>query len=173
MPVSVDVLRTHLDYSAWASGLLMDAARRLSPEELTRDFKTSDKSVLRTLLHVFAADRIWLRRMRGESPRIFLHPGEDNLEALSQAWPSILQGWKDWANGLTDVQADEPLDYRDMAGNPHQQPPWQIVLHLVNHGTHHRGAVSGFLRAMGHTPPKLDMVYYYRMLATAARTAAS
>ena len=40
-------------------------------------------------------------------------------------------------------------------------PAWQIVMHVVNHGTHHRGAVSGFLRAMGKTPPKLDLIAYY------------
>ena len=172
MAVSVDVLRIHLDYNAWASELLVDAARRLSPDELTRDFKTSDKSVLGTLLHVFGADRVWLRRMHGHSPTVFLHPGEDNLEALSGAWPSVLQEWKDWAGELTEAQAEEPIAYRDMAGNPHVQPPWQIVLHLVNHGTHHRGAVSGVLRAMGHTPPKLDLVHYYRTVES-SRGAAS
>jgi uncharacterized damage-inducible protein DinB len=37
-------------------------------------------------------------------------------------------------------------------------------LHLVNHGTHHRGQISGFLRAMDHTPPPLDLIAYYRSL---------
>jgi uncharacterized damage-inducible protein DinB len=39
---------------------------------------------------------------------------------------------------------------------------------VVNHGTHHRGQVSGFLRVMGHTPPPLDLVFYYREQAAAA-----
>ena len=42
---------------------MLDAARQLSPEELNRDFQTADKSVLGTLVHVFAADRVWLRRL--------------------------------------------------------------------------------------------------------------
>ena len=53
-----------------------------------------------------------------------------------------------------------------MSGNRFNQPVWQLVLHVVNHGTHHRGQVSGFLRAMGHKPPKLDLVSYYRMIET-------
>jgi uncharacterized damage-inducible protein DinB len=36
------------------------------------------------------------------------------------------------------------------------------VLHVVNHGTHHRGQVAGFLRTMGHAPPALDLIAYYR-----------
>jgi len=43
-------------------------------------------------------------------------------------------------------------------------PLWQILLHVVNHATHHRGQVSGFLRAMGHTPPPLDLIAFYRTL---------
>jgi uncharacterized damage-inducible protein DinB len=54
-----------------------------------------------------------------------------------------------------------------MRGNPWRQPLGQLVLHVVNHGTHHRGQVSGFLRAMGHVPPKLDLVSYYRNMDVA------
>jgi len=42
-----------------------------------------------------------------------------------------------------------------MNGDPHMNPVWEIVLHVVNHGSHHRGQVSGFLRALGHAPPQL------------------
>jgi uncharacterized damage-inducible protein DinB len=58
--------------------------------------------------------------------------------------------------------------YRDLKGRTWKQPVWQLVLHLVNHGTHHRGQVSGFIRAMGATPPPLDLVFYYRELIGAA-----
>jgi uncharacterized damage-inducible protein DinB len=49
-----------------------------------------------------------------------------------------------------------------MKGTPWKQPLWKLVLHVVNHGTHHRSQVSGFLRTLGHAPPPLDLVYFYR-----------
>jgi len=150
----------------------MDAAHHLSDEELNRDFGTADKSVLGTLVHVFAADRVWLRRIHGQAPTSFIEPEDRDLARLQQAWPVVHRGWKEWAAALTDAQAMETVPYRDMAGNAYQQPVWQIILHLVNHGTHHRGAAAGFLRAMGRTPPKLDLIFYYRSLA-ASGTAAS
>jgi uncharacterized damage-inducible protein DinB len=58
------------------------------------------------------------------------------------------------------------VDYKDSKGNPYRQPLWQLILHVVNHGTHHRGQASGFLRALGHTPPVLDLVAYYRTMAS-------
>jgi uncharacterized damage-inducible protein DinB len=66
------------------------------------------------------------------------------------------------------MKARAIVAYKDMKGNPYSQPLWQLVLHVVNHGTHHRGQVSGFLRVMGHTPPPLDLVFYYREQAAAA-----
>lgn len=162
MSVSADVLRLHLDYTSWASRALMEAAGRLASDELTRDFATADKSVLGTLVHVYAADRIWLARLERRPQLPFVTPADYQLSVLEADWPALGERWRQWAAGLTDEAAAAALSYTDMRGNPWQQPIWQIVLHVVNHGTHHRGQVSGFLRAMGHQPPKLDLVLYYR-----------
>src|SRR5579863_7082472 len=61
MTIGADVLRTQLDYSHWANRRLIDIARQLTAEELTRDFGTADKSVLGTLVHIYASERTWLR----------------------------------------------------------------------------------------------------------------
>jgi uncharacterized damage-inducible protein DinB len=164
MPVSVDTLRLQLDYSAWASQRLLDAAAQLSPEELTRDFKTADKTVLDTLVHIYAADRIWLARVLPEPRATFVDPEDRDLTLLQTEWPALQQRWKLWLRDLSDAEVLRVISYQDIKGRPYSQAAWQILLHLVNHGTHHRGQVSGFLRAMGHTPPALDMIAYYRTL---------
>jgi len=169
MPVSADTLRLHLEYSKWASQRLLDAAAKLSPEELARDFQTSDKTLAGTLAHIFAADRIWLSRVNGISPTgaqagAFLSDEDRDFGRLQTAWPDVLDRWRAWAEPLTDEQALQRISYRDMKGTPYETPLWQIVLHVVNHATHHRGTVSGFLRSMGHTPPALDLIAFYRSL---------
>jgi uncharacterized damage-inducible protein DinB len=165
MELNADALRTHLDYTAWASTRLVAAASGLTPEELTRDFGTADHSVLGTLVHVYAADRIWLSRIRGNPPARFIDPEKDmRLDVLQNDWPKLLDEWGSWAAGLTGESAATRLSYKDMKGNAYETPVWQIILHVVNHATHHRGQVSGFLRAMGHTPPPLDLMAYYRSL---------
>jgi uncharacterized damage-inducible protein DinB len=164
MPVSVDTLRLQLDYSAWASQRLLDAAAKLSPEELTRDFKTADKTVLDTLAHVFAADRIWLARVLAEPQATFIDPEDRDLTLLQTEWPALQQRWKLWLRDLSDEDVLRVISYQDTKGRSYSQSAWQILLHMVNHGTHHRGQVSGFLRAMGQTPPPLDMIAYYRTL---------
>jgi uncharacterized damage-inducible protein DinB len=162
MPVSADTLRQQLDYSAWASQRLLEEASKLSPGELTHDFKTADKSVLETLVHVFAADRIWLSRVQGTTRASFIDPQDRDLAVLNKEWPALQQSWKQYTAALSDQDVLKVISYKDTKGNAYQQPLWQILLHLVNHGTHHRGQVSGFLRSMGHTPPVLDLMAYYR-----------
>jgi uncharacterized damage-inducible protein DinB len=162
MAVSAATLRLHLDYTAWASQRLLDTVANLSAEDLARDFRTSDKTVIDTLAHVFAADRVWLGRIQGSPPASFISAEDRQLSALQKEWPALQGRWKQWATPLTDQDVQAKIAYRDLKGNSWEQPLWQILLHVVNHGTHHRGQVSGFLRAMGHNPPPLDLIAFYR-----------
>ena len=162
MPVTADTLRQQLDYSFWASQRLLEEAGKLTAEELKQDFKTADRSVVETLAHVFAADRVWLGRVQGTPPASFIEDRDRELTVLNQEWPAIQQGWKQLLSGMSDQDIQKVIEFKDLKGNPYQQSLWKIVLHLVNHGTHHRGQVSGFLRALGHTPPAIDLMVYYR-----------
>jgi len=162
LTISAEALRTHVDYSLWANRRLIDAAGTLGPEELTRNFGTADKSVLGTLVHIYASERTWLKRLVGEPPSAFVTDADYRVSVIQEEWPALGQRWKEWADALTDPDAKNSLAYNDLRGASWKQPVWQIVLHVVNHATHHRGQVSGFLRSMGHIPPPLDLIRYYR-----------
>ena len=160
--ISAEVLRMHLDYSAWASARLLDAVATLPAAELQRDFGTADKSIIGTLTHTYGGDRVWLARVRGDTPQGL--PGSEihDLPRLREAWLQVGMDWMSWAAPLTDADFLHAISYRDLKGNPWTTPLWQVVLHVVNHATHHRGQAAGFLRTLGHTPPPLDLIAYYR-----------
>jgi uncharacterized damage-inducible protein DinB len=160
--ISALALQEHLAYTVWASTRLLSAAAQLSERELGHDFKTADRSVVGTLAHIFAADRVWLGRIKQRPPSIFISPQDKNLAVLQEQWPGLHAAWIQWAADLTDQSVQGVLSYQDLKGNPWTQPMWQIVLHVVNHATHHRGQVSGFLRALGRMPPTLDLIAFYR-----------
>jgi uncharacterized damage-inducible protein DinB len=160
MAVSTEVLRQHIDYTKWATDRLLQAVAQVPAEQLSHDFRTSDRTILGTLAHTFGADRIWLTRVRGETAAGFLTDEDRQLATLQRQWPVVLAGWREWLAALQDPAA--VISYQDMKGNPYSSAAWEIVLHVVNHGTHHRGQVSGFLRTLGHAPPQLDLVRYYR-----------
>ncbi|HXF27739.1 MAG TPA: DinB family protein [Bryobacteraceae bacterium] len=169
MSITADILRSHIDYTAWASQRLVEAAAALPETEIIHDFKTADKSVLGTLVHIYVSDRIWLARLQNAPHSVPANSAADlHLAVLQNDWPILHNRWKQWAVGLTDESVQQILSYTDTRGRQWEEPLWQLILHVVNHGTHHRGQVSGFLRSLGHTPPALDMTLYYRSL-TAGR----
>ena len=165
MSVTADALRLHFDYTAWATGKLLAAAASLPSEHLTHDFGTADRSIVGTLAHTFAADRVWLARVSGGPIPTFITDADRSIEFLQKEWPPLHGRWKQWTAGLTDESVQQEIRYRDLKGNEWTQALWKLLLHVVNHGTHHRGQVSGFLRALGHTPPPLDLIFYYRELS--------
>ena len=161
-PLSPETAGLHFAYSDWASRRLVETAATLSEEELTRDHKSADKSVLGTLVHVFAADRVWYARVTGTPVTRFVGESDHQLSVLQNDWPALHQQWLAYLSGANLAGV---IAYKDMKGNSHQSPLWQIVLHVVNHGTHHRGMVAAMMRSMGHTPPVLDEIAYFRQLA--------
>ncbi len=144
----------HIRYTGWASGRLLNAAMKLDHEQLHREMNVSHKSIFETLSHIHKADRAWLQRVTASTI--------DQPEPLESAWPQIQQRWENWAAALQDSDLDRIIDYRDMAGNPHRSALHEIVLHVVNHATLHRGQVMGMFRQLGIQPPQTDLIFYYR-----------
>ena len=156
------ILESHLRYNAWASARLMDAVKELSNDELNHDFKTADRNVLLTLVHCFAADRAWFHRVDGTPRANFVADEDRALATLQTEWPKYSQKWLELFAGETEDSLTRNIPFTDLKGKQHEQPLWEIILHVVNHATHHRGQVSGFLRALGKVPPQLDLIFYYR-----------
>jgi uncharacterized damage-inducible protein DinB len=66
------------------------------------------------------------------------------------------------ADGWSDADLLRTIAYTDMQGNPYESPLWQIVMHVVNHATLHRGQVMAMFRQLGLAPPPTDLMFYYR-----------
>lgn len=162
MHLDLDTLQIHIDYNNWANRRILEAATGLGKKELTRDFGTGDRSVSGTLLHVYGGEVVWIERLFGNSLKTRPYAADAGLETLEAAWPPQWDRWRDYVAGLTPQAAEAEISYATFRGDAFRSPVWQIILHVVNHGTHHRGQASGFLRAMGKTPPVLDLMYYYR-----------
>jgi uncharacterized damage-inducible protein DinB len=151
----------HLRYSGWASRKLMDAARALPSGDLNKPLGVSHGSLLGTLGHVYWADRLWCTRTADPS----LDPlSEATWELLEHDWPLIQQKWEDWAAALDGDALAQAISFTGLNGKPYQMPAWQIVLHVVNHATLHRGQAMAMLRQLGVKPPATDLIFYYREL---------
>lgn len=158
-------IRTHLKYSTWASQRVFEAAKKLSPEDLTRNVGVSHSSILGTLSHIHFADRVWYSRVVDPNEPVIR---ESDLATLEKEWPAIQRKWETWAEGLQDADLGRLIATKSPDGTPYQVAVEKVVLHLVNHNSLHRGQVMGMIRQLGIAPPPTDLMMYYRLSASGA-----
>jgi uncharacterized damage-inducible protein DinB len=149
----------HIRYNHWASGRILDAVAAISPEERERSNGISHGSILGTLAHLQFVDWIWYTRVVEPLDR-----PADALGAIQSAWPEIQRRWEAWSEGLTDADLARNVVFKRLTGEEAAAPAWQIVMHLVNHDTLHRGQIMGMLRQLGVAPPPTDLIAYYMTL---------
>lgn len=157
------IVSTHIRYHRWATVKMFELVSLLTPEQLHQDLNTSYKSICGTLGHMYQADATWWARLVGdmEHAQPSLNTVPETFSALELAWRPVLGQFVDWALSEPDWAMD--LCYSNSAGKEFRTPFWQVILHLVNHGTHHRGQVVGMIRQLGGTPQNTDSIIYYRL----------
>ncbi|WP_434615258.1 DinB family protein [Azospirillum sp. B2RO_4] len=149
-------------YNRWANRRLYDAAAQLSDAQFREDRGAFFRSMCGTLNHILVADRVWLERIEGGGPKPssldeILHDDFASLRAAREAEDErILR-----VVAATPAERFESvLSYRSMAGTPYEMPFAQILTHVFNHQTHHRGQAHTLLGQFGLTTPVLDFVYF-------------
>jgi uncharacterized damage-inducible protein DinB len=153
-------LADHVAYSRWASMRLLDACRPVPEEELRQDVGCSFGTVLDTLEHIFWGDRLWLSRLTGSARTTLNDPGERySVVELAPAWRAVLDQLQQFS-AAADPEA--LCRHRNLSGAYFEIPNGQIILHVVNHATYHRGQVATMLRQLGHAPHPTDLIVYYR-----------
>jgi uncharacterized damage-inducible protein DinB len=150
---------------------MLAAIEPLSHEQYTRDMGSSFRSVRETVVHIYAAEWIWFRRWQGESPTSLLSSEQfPDLPAIRDAWRLLETDVRAHLASLGDAGIERITEYRFMNGQPGATPFWQMLQHVVNHGTYHRGQVTTMLRQLGVAPPKsLDLIAFYREASTRER----
>jgi uncharacterized damage-inducible protein DinB len=149
-----------LDFHRWATSKTLDSVAKLSFEQLHRDLGSSFKSVFETLAHSFGADRAWLGRLQGQSPSRPNLADYPTFEALREAWEVVLEGWI-----VTVAKLENPkqmIQYKSYDGAPFSSSLEEIVKHVVNHGTYHRGQVAAMQRMLGGEAVGTDLIGFYR-----------
>jgi uncharacterized damage-inducible protein DinB len=168
--MNTEDFRQLYDYNFWANCRTLDSCAPLAPEQFTRDLASSFRSVRDTLVHVAGAEWIWLERWHGRSPGAppVAETAFPNLDSVRRRFDEIDRGLIDYAASLSTEDLQRVLNYKTMAGVPQSQPVWQMLQHLANHSTYHRGQVATLLRQLGAKPVSTDMMGFYRERAARA-----
>lgn len=156
-------IRELFEYNRWADDRLLRAVADISFEQFTRDMGSSFRSVRDTLVHILSANWVWLSRWEGVSPREMPREWKEVTPIeLRRAWRDVESKQATYVNSLDDSDLDRVIRYMNMAGERFSSPLWQMLRHVVNHATYHRGQVTTMLRQLGLHPASTDMIAYFR-----------
>ena len=162
--MTIQDLRTLLDYHYWARDRMLAALAPLTPEEFVRPLGSSFSSIQDTLGHVYSAEWAWHRRWQGDSPKAQL-PSETfpDVAAVTAMWAKTESDVRGFLESLGEAGVERTFEYTTLAGDPGSSVFWHMLQHVVNHGSYHRGQITTMVRQLGHSPPdSTDLIRFYR-----------
>ena len=164
-PMHNSELRQHLQllarYNVWATRRLLKAVDLLPEVDYRRDMGLFFKSVHGTLNHLLVGEHeLWFKRFAaGESPQLELDSEiETDRQRLKQRLDEGAMGWLPLLDVWPQERLQGQLSYTRTTGQAMKLPFAPTLMHVFNHGTHHRGQVTAALAMLGQSTPELDLV---------------
>ena len=159
-----DLLSQMAAYNIWANQKLLDLILALPEEKQKQDLPSSFKSLYTTIFHMWDAESIWWQRMKLHE-RI-IRPSDNANSSMKDVAHGLLQQnqqWQEWVNTSTEPILDHVFQYYNQKKESFKQPIFQMLLHVFNHGTYHRGQLVNMLRQLGSEKiPETDFIVWCR-----------
>lgn len=151
-------------YSAWANQRLFALLSTLPAGVATARHATGFTTIVNTLNHAHVVDLIWQAHLEGR-PHGFtarITEQEPPLQSLSAAQAALDRWYVGYADGLSDAAHDEVVEFSFVDGGAGAMTRGDMLLHVVNHKTYHRGYVADLLYHSGLRPPVMDLPVFLR-----------
>lgn len=159
-------------YNRWMNDKLLAAAQTLGEAAVRENRGAYFGSILGTLNHLAVADTLWLQRL-GRHPAAFaslepiraLTPPQtlnqmlcDSLASLRPYRRTLDDAFEQLCVEFSEEQLNGPLDYQSTKGQPFRKRLSDVLLHVFNHQTHHRGQITTLLSQQGVDPGATDLI---------------
>lgn len=151
-------------YNSWANQKLLDAVLLLPPEKFIQEMPSSFSSLQKTILHMWDAESIWWQRLRLQEQVIA--PSKDfsgTAKELANGLSNQNKLWHEWILGASDASINHVFQYYNSKKEHFKSPAYQVIIHVFNHGTYHRGQIVNMLRQLGvEKIPQTDFIVWAR-----------
>lgn len=146
-----ELLLNYARFNLWANQRVCDFLAEVEEEKLNAEIVSSFTSLRKTVFHVYGAQALWLKRIGGESPSAFPSYESKSSSETMQGLLETSQQLIAYVESRSEEQLMEMLDYKNVAGESFTSCIRDIMQHVVNHATFHRGQIITMLRQVGYT----------------------
>ncbi len=145
-----ELLSQYASYNLWANNELLKQVLTLTDQQQQQEIESSFPSIRLTVFHIWDAESIWWQRLKLQE-QIIRPSGSTNMPMteIANGWQQQSKTWTDWIANANDPQLDHVFAYQNSKREQFKQPVYQMLLHLFNHGTYHRGQLITMLRQVG------------------------
>ncbi len=140
------------DYESWANLRILAMLESSQPPP---------QEALHLYGHILNAQKIWLARIRGEKP-VFSSFAERSLEDCKRLMSELLAEWETFFTALTAFQLEEKFSYQNLQGIPQESILSDVLTHVFNHSTYHRGQIVKHLKSTGMEILPTDFILFTR-----------
>ena len=159
-----ELLSQFAAYNIWANKKLTDIILSLTEEKQKQEIPSSFKSLYATVLHMWDAESAWWQRMKMHE-RIIV-PSENFNGTMKDVCNGLMQQsqqWQDWVINASDMALEHVFQYYNSKKELYKQPVSQVLQHVFNHSTYHRGQLVNMLRQLGiEKIPQTDFIVWGR-----------
>jgi uncharacterized damage-inducible protein DinB len=159
-----ELLKQYAAYNIWASQKIIELILSLPEEKQLAEVPSSFNSLYKTVLHMWDAESIWWQRLKLHE-RI-IRPSDNfngSMKDVSNGLLNQSKQWEEWISNASDLSIEHVFQYQTFDGTQYKQPTWQMLQHVLNHGTYHRGQLINILRQLGvEKIPQTDFILWSR-----------
>lgn len=161
-----EYIKQAYDYVYWASARYLAVAEGLTDEQIHRDLGHSWGNVHGTFVHMMSSEQVWLKRWHGQSPKSHLDPADyPTIEAVKTAWAAIEKDMRAYVEAQTEGGLQTVITYNNLSGQTFHVPLWQMLMHVANHETHHRGELAAMFALLQVPHPEDEVIQYFLSLS--------
>lgn len=164
VPPPSQTLHALMRYTAWANERLYEALAPLGDQQLARPMRGRPGGALGVLGHLHVVALIWKGHLTGAAHGFLTRSLEPlpPLAELREMQRGVDAWYVDFAAHADARMLSRPIDFRFVDGGAGRMTAQEMVLHVANHGTYHRGYVADMLYEWGHKPPTMDLPVFIR-----------
>ncbi|MBL7929633.1 MAG: DinB family protein [Bacteroidia bacterium] len=156
-----EYLSAYLKYNLWANRIITGYFEKAGKESLDITIESSFPSIRKTWYHIWDAQCIWILRLEGKE--VTTWPGRDFTGTMKEAIYQFMESTEKLAELGLQLDAEKLITYKNLSGKEFTNKVWHILMHVVNHGTYHRGQLVTMLRQAGMKELQpLDMIVFTR-----------
>jgi uncharacterized damage-inducible protein DinB len=151
-------------YNAWANQLIFEAVGGLPAGEATRERQTLFRNMVHTLNHNYVIDLIWQAHLEGREHGFTARNTSEHppLDELWRAQKAIDQWYVAWSEALSEAALGDRVSFTFVGGGQGVMTRGEILLHVVNHTSYHRGFVADLFYQVPAKPPTTDLPVFLR-----------